>query len=121
MKKHFSIKSRIKSFKFAFRGIWLVISSQHNAWIHMVMAVAAIVLSFALKINPCEWIAIVLSIVIVLAAEAINTALENLTDLVSPEINSKAGKVKDIAAGAVLIAAMGALAAGLIIFIPKLF
>lgn len=121
MQKKISINSRIKSFKYALRGIWFVIKSQHNAWIHTLFAIAAIILGIILKINSYEWMIIIFSIAIVFAFESVNSAIEYLTDLLSPEYNSKAGKAKDIAAGAVLLSAMAALAAGLIIFLPKIF
>ena len=84
-------------------------------------AVVAVALGFLLKISAAEWLAVVVSIAFVLALEAINTALEFLTDLVSPHIHPLARDVKDVAAGAVLVAAMGAAVVGAIIFLPKIW
>lgn len=114
----FSIRKRIKSFTYAFNGIKLIISSQHNAWIHIVATVLAISLGFFFKITSTEWMFVILAIAIVLASETINTALEFLVDFISPEYNEKAGMIKDIAAGAVLICAIAAAVIGVIIFLP---
>jgi len=84
------------------------------------MAATAIALGFILHISSLEWLIIVLVIAGVFASEFFNSAIESLVDLCSPEFNEKAGRIKDIAAGAVLVTALGALVAGLIIFIPKL-
>jgi len=84
------------------------------------LAIVAVALGFYLKISTNEWLWISLNITLVLFAEMINTALETLVDLVSPGYNEKAGRVKDIAAGAVTITAINALLSGLYIFAPKL-
>ncbi len=112
------MKSRIKSFYYAFKGIASLFRSEPNAWIHLVFAIAVISLGIYFDITVTEWCFAVLSITMVLAAEAFNTALEHLTDLVSPEYNELAGKSKDVSAGAVLIFAIGAATIGLIIFVP---
>lgn len=88
--------------------------------IHLVSMIIVIALGFLVELNTSEWIAIVFAIGIVLMAEAINTAIEHLSDAVNPEFDQRIGKVKDIAAGAVLIASIAALITGLIIFIPSI-
>jgi diacylglycerol kinase (ATP) len=118
--ERFSLQSRLRSFHFAFRGIGLAFRQEHNLWIHALAAVAAIAMGFLLHISALEWTVIVLVIAGVFASEFFNSAIENLVDLCSPDFDERAGRIKDMAAGAVLIAALGALAAGLIIFIPKL-
>lgn len=118
MNRHFSPKKRIKSFAYAWKGILLLIKSEHNAWIHLVCAILVICAAIYFDINRMEWIAVIVCIGLVLAAEAINTAIESLVDLVSPEENPIAGKVKDLAAGAVLICAISAAIIGLLVFIP---
>jgi diacylglycerol kinase (ATP) len=118
--KIFSIASHIRSFHFAFRGLRFAFLSEHNLWVHTVAALMAIALSFILEISHHEWMVIVLVIGGVFVTELFNSAIESMVDLFSPEFNEKAGRVKDIAASAVLMAAMVALAAGLIIFLPKL-
>lgn len=114
----FSIKKRLKSFTYAWKGVKDVICREHNAWIHLTIALLTIIAGFIFNIQRIEWIAIVICIGIVIAAEAFNTAIERLVNLTSPEWNPMAGKVKDIAAGAVLICAIAAAIVGLIIFIP---
>lgn len=117
----FSFKKRAKSFIYAAKGLKSFISREHNAWIHSLAAFAVIVLGIIFHISRTEWIAILLCIGMVFAAEAFNTAIERLVNLVSPDYNKTAGDVKDIAAGAVLICAVTAAIVGLIIFLPKLF
>lgn len=116
--EQFSIKKRLKSFTYAWKGLGSFISKEHNAWIHSVLTVTVIILGITFNITQMEWIVIVLCIAIVFAAEAFNTAIERLVNLVSPEHNKLAGDVKDIAAGAVLICAIGAAIVGAIIFLP---
>ena len=120
-KKRFAIKARARSFRYAFRGLMLVFLHQHNFRIHVTAALAAILLGIIFKISSTEWMFIIAAIGLVFTAETFNTAIEEMTDLVSPQQNNKAGNIKDIAAGAVLLAAFTALAIGLVIFIPKLF
>jgi diacylglycerol kinase (ATP) len=110
----------IRGFGYAFNGIWHAAVTQLNFKVHLVAAVVAVCGGWALHISPDEWLWIILCIGIVLAAELFNTAIEFLTDLVSPEYNKKAGLVKDMSAGAVLVIAICALIIGLIIFVPKL-
>ncbi len=110
----------IRGFGFAINGIWHAAATQLNFRVHLVAAVIAVYAGYALHISKDEWLWIILCIAMVLVAELFNTAIEFLTDLVSPEYNKKAGLVKDMSAGAVLITAIGALVIGLIIFVPKL-
>lgn len=116
----FSFKKRAKSFVYAGKGLKSFICKEHNAWIHCVATIAAITLGIVLHISTNEWIAIIICIGMVFAAEAFNTAIERLVNLVSPDYNKTAGDVKDIAAGAVLICAIAAAIVGFIIFLPKL-
>jgi len=108
------------SFYYAFRGIGSAFRQEHNLWIQAFMAAAAIALGFILHISSLEWLIIILVIASVFVSEFFNSAIESLVDLCSPGFDEKAGRIKDIAAGAVLVTALGALVAGLIIFIPKL-
>lgn len=118
--KSFSITDRIKSFGFAIEGIITFFKTQHNAWIHALAAITVVVLGFALKVNNTEWCLLAVSIALVFISEMLNTAIEFLTDIVSPDYNPMAKKVKDVAAGAVLISAIAAVVIGLIVFLPKL-
>jgi diacylglycerol kinase (ATP) len=116
--KRFTLRSRLASFGPAFRGIASFLKNEHNAYIHLTLAILAIFLSIVLHISKNEWIAIILCIGLVLISEAFNSAIEKLTDLFSPEYSREARLIKDIAAGAVLLASIIALTAGLIVFIP---
>jgi len=116
----FSIRKRLKSFTYAFKGLILFLKTEHNAWLHLAAAFLVICLGFALKISNYDWCLLSGSIGMVFITEAFNTAIEKLTDVVSPEHSEKAGMVKDIAAGAVLIASMVALVTGALIFIPRI-
>jgi diacylglycerol kinase (ATP) len=111
---------RIRSFSFAFHGIAIMLRSQYNAWIHATATIATVAAGVVLGISRAEWCWIVLAIVAVWTAEALNTALEFLTDVASPEFHPIAGQAKDVAAGAVLITAVGAVVIGLIVFGPRL-
>ena len=114
----FSIKKRLKSFTYAWKGIRGFVCREHNVWIHLTMAMLVIIAGFIFDIEKFEWVAIIICIGVVIAAEAFNTAIERLVNLVSPEWHPIAGEVKDIAAGAVLICAIAAAIVGLVIFIP---
>lgn len=116
----FTLKKRLKSFKFAFNGIILLITREHNAWIHCFAAVCVIIAGFAFDISTTEWIAVTFAIGTVLAAEAVNSSIEAIADFVSPGYNEAIKRTKDLAAGAVLILAISAAIVGLIIFIPKI-
>lgn len=120
MEKPFNTKKRLKSFVYAGKGIHILINKEHNAWIHCVAIILVTIAGFHFNITKGEWIAVILCFGLVLAAEALNTAIERLVDLVSPEKNPLAGEVKDVAAGAVLICAITAVIVGGIIFIPYL-
>src|SRR5688572_17821994 len=109
---------RLRSVKYALRGIRIMIVSQHNAWIHLAATIGVLTAGVLFHLSWAEWCWIVLAIVSVWTAEALNTAFEFLTDVASPEFHPLAGKAKDVAAGAVLITAMGSAIIGLIIFLP---
>lgn len=89
-------------------------------WVHLLAAILVILAGFLLNISRLEWIAIIFVITLVIALEIINTAIELLVDWISPEHHPQAGKIKDLAAGAVLIAAIGAAITGVMIFLPKI-
>lgn len=116
----FSFRKRLQSFQYAFEGIYFFILTQHNAWIHLVCAFGVIFLGFWYQINTFEWILLIFAISFVLMAEAFNTAIEQLADMVLKEMHPQIKIIKDVAAGAVLIAAIGAALIGLLIFLPKI-
>lgn len=114
------LEKRLLSFKYAFQGIYTLLRTQRNAQIHVFTTILVLCLSFYLQLSNSEWCFIILCITSVFSAEAFNTSIEYLTDLVSPEYHPLAGKVKDIAAAAVLCSAIGAAIIGSIIFFPKI-
>jgi diacylglycerol kinase (ATP) len=114
------MRKLIRSFGYAFKGLGHAVKTQLNFRVHLVASILAIFMGYALHITVNEWQWIILCIALVLMAELFNTALEFLVDLVSPEYNETAGHVKDIGAGAVVIAALFAVVTGAIIFLPKL-
>ena len=97
-KKRFSIIARARSLRYALRGVVVIFKTQHNAWVHGVVALIAIFLGFWFHISEAEWGLIVLSIAAVLAAEGFNTALEFDIDLTSPNYHPYARDTKDVAA-----------------------
>ncbi len=118
--QRFRIGARLASFRYALRGLRLLLGSQHNAWIHAVATAAACALGVLLGISAWEWCAVVLAVVAVWVAEALNTAFELLCDAVAPERSPQVERAKDVAAAAVLVAAAGALMVGLFVFGPAL-
>jgi diacylglycerol kinase (ATP) len=111
---------RIRSFRCAFKGIWVMISSQQNAWIHAAATVLVIALGLYLHLTRADWCWIILAMMSVWTAEGLNTAFEFLTDVAAPEFHPLAEKAKDVAAGAVLIAAIGSVFIGVIVFGPHI-
>lgn len=111
----------INSFKCAFKGIYELLRSEPNTWIHLLATVGALIAGILFRISKSEWCVILILIALVWAAEGFNTAIEKLTDHLFPEYHETARSAKDLAAGAVLICAIAALVCGLIIFLPKLF
>ncbi len=111
----------IKAIKYALKGIAIATSTQRNMKYHALIALTAVCMGWYFKVESQDWFTIILCISLVFAAELFNTAIEFLVDLVSPNYNELAGKTKDVAAGAVLVISVGALACGMIIFIPHIF
>lgn len=116
----FSIKKRADSFRFAYSGLGHLFKSQPNALIHLLATILVICSGMFFRITKMEWLVVIIFICMVIAAELINTAMEYLIDIISPEFKEKAGKAKDLAAAAVLICSIAAAIAGLLIFIPYL-
>ena len=114
------VSARISSFRFALHGIAFLLRSQVNARIHFLATLVVVVAGISLQIAAADWGLVVLAIAGVWVAEGFNTAIEFLVDLVSPETHPLAGRVKDVAAGAVLIAAVAAVVVGLLVFVPPI-
>jgi len=121
MSQSFSFRSRIQSFRHAIHGIGLMLKSQHNAWIHATASVLILFIGGFLGLTPGEWCWLVIAIMTVWTAEALNTALEFLADVASAEFHPSIEKAKDVAAGAVLIAATGSMVIALFILGPYVF
>ena len=107
-----------KSFQYAFQGIRFSLHEQLSIKIEIAAALTVILFAFYFEITKHEWIAVLLCIGLVISMEMVNSAIENLVDLVSPQIHPIAGKVKDIASAAVLVASIVAAAVGVIVFLP---
>jgi len=116
----FSVRKRMASFGYAWAGLRYLLASQQNAWIHLAATLIVVTLCFVCELSVLEWSAILLCVGFVWTAEAFNTALEALVDLVSPEDHPLAKVAKDVSAGAVLIAAVVAVIVGTLIFLPRL-
>jgi diacylglycerol kinase len=109
---------RIRSLKCALSGVRIMIFSQQNAWIHAFATIMVLSCGIQFGLTRAEWCWIILAVISVWTAEALNTAFEFLTDVASPAFHPLAAKAKDVAAGAVLITAVGSIAIGLLIFGP---
>jgi len=116
-----TFSGRVRSIAFAFRGIRIMVATQHNAWVHAAATVVVVAAGLFFGLSWSEWCWIVSAIVSVWTAEALNTAFEFLTDVASPSFHPIAGQAKDVAAGAVLLAAIGAAIVGALVFGPKVF
>lgn len=113
--------SRIVAFGHAFRGWAYVLKTQHNTWIHAVVAVLVFIASFWLELPARDWAVIILTVTMVFTAEFINTAIEAVVDLASPQNHPLAKVGKDVGAAAVLIASLAAVLIGLLILGPPLW
>lgn len=116
--ERFSLRGRFRSFRYAIRGIALMLKSQHNAWLHAVASVLILFVGMLFGLTPGEWCWVVLAVMAVWTAEALNTALEFLADVTSPEFHPLVEKAKDVAAGAVLISALGSTTIGILVLGP---
>lgn len=114
------LRDRLRSFTYAFKGIAEVVRHQPNMQIHVVIMMLVLLVAFFLPLHATDWAVLAICMGMVLSAELFNSALEYLTDLVSPDYHPLAGKAKDAAAGAVLVCAFVAVLVGLLIMGPKL-
>lgn len=116
----FKLISRFRSFRFAINGLLSLFKREHNSRIHLLATAVVIALGFLLKLDRYEWVLILLAIGIVFLTELLNSSIESLADRIDPEQNEFIMRAKDYGAAAVLIAAIIAIAAGCLIFLPKL-
>jgi diacylglycerol kinase len=114
-------KNLADSFRFAFSGLWYTLRTQRNTRIQLAIAFAVVALGLWLSLSPTEWAVLTLTISFVLVSEMLNTAAETLVDLVSPGYHPLAKAVKDVTAGAVLLAAITSIVVGLLILGPTLW
>jgi len=114
----YDYKKQLRSFKYAWQGIRACVGYEQNLDFHILVMVLVIIAGIVFSISPMEWVVVVLCFGMVISAELFNSAIERLTDIASPQWLPLAGKVKDIAAGAVLVTAIASAVVGLIIFVP---
>ncbi|NLY79222.1 MAG: diacylglycerol kinase family protein [Lysinibacillus sp.] len=114
------IRKFLRSFRFAFSGIKMGMK-ERNMRIHIICGIIAILAGFLSHLSAVEWLILILTIALVIGMEMVNTAIENVVDLVSPEYHPLAKIAKDVAAGAVLVVAIASVLIGLILFVPKWF
>lgn len=112
--------SLLSSFKYAFAGIKRAFKTERNLKVHTLATILVIILGFILDFEPWEWVSISLTIALVIGCELINTSIEEVVNLLSPEIRVHAKFAKDIAAGSVLVFAICSVINALIIFLPKI-
>ena len=118
--KQKGINRLFKSFKYAFEGILYTLKYEQNMLIHIMATILVVILGLIVKLSIIEWLFCILFIGIVIATELINSSIEAVVDLISPDKNSLAKVAKDTASGAVLVFALTSLVGGLIIFVPKI-
>jgi len=118
--QRFSLAKRMKSFKYAFNGLKILLREEHNSRIHFFVAICVVIAGFVLKISSTEWIAIVFAIGLVISLEIINSTIENIADFISPEKHVQIKKIKDLAAASVLVCTMAAAVIGFLVFTPKI-
>ena len=110
---------RLKSIGFAVKGAYKLITTEHSVMVQSSLAVVLIIAGFIFHISREEWMLQILAFGLVLSVESLNTAVEKIADFIHPEFHDRIGFIKDIAAGAVMFAAMAAIAIGLLIYVPK--
>ena len=120
-KKESFVVNRLKSVKYAFKGAFLLITTESSIKIQFCIGIIMTILGFVYKLSPTEWIIQILTIALIMAIEGLNTAIEEIADFIHPEHHTKIGLIKDLAAGAVFIFAIAAAIIGCIIYFPKIF
>lgn len=116
----FSITGRFRSIRHALAGLWLMLRTQHNAWVHLAATIVVVAGGLILGLTTDAWLALILAIAVVWIAEALNTAFELLCDVAQPEFHPLVKAAKDVAAGAVLLSAIAAAIVGTIVFLPRI-
>ena len=120
MNPSFSLRARLRSFRYAARGLVTLLREQHNCRIHLLATLSVAGLGWVLELSAPQWVSLLLAIALVWVAEALNSALEYLADAVHPEQHPLVAKSKDVAAAGVLITAIIAALVGLLVFLPHI-
>jgi diacylglycerol kinase len=111
--------NRIKAIKYAAKGFWILITSEHSIIAQVIIAIIMTVFGFIMHLSATEWMFQIMAIGLILVAESLNTAIEKMADFIHPEYHKQIGRIKDISAGAAFFAAIIAIIIGLIIYVPK--
>ena len=119
-RRPFTVTGRLRSVRYAVRGVRTMLAGQHNAWVHAGATGAVVVAGLLLHLPPGDWCWLIAAVMAVWTAEALNTAFEFLCDVASPGFHPAVEKAKDVAAGGVLISAVGSVAIGVLVFGPHL-
>jgi diacylglycerol kinase (ATP) len=114
----FSIAERLRSFTHAFAGFAFILRTQHNAWLHLIATILVVAVGLFFHVSADDWRWLIAAIALVWIAEAVNTAFEHLCDVVSPDFHASVKRSKDIAASAVLLAAIAAALIGALTLAP---
>jgi diacylglycerol kinase (ATP) len=113
------IINRIKAFKYAAKGFWILITTEHSIIAQIIIALIMTIIGLVMHLSATEWMFQTLAIGLILVAESLNTGIEKMADFVHPDYHEKIGFIKDISAGAAFFAAIIAIIIGLFIYIPK--
>ena len=113
------VVDRFKSVKYALNGLWMLLKSENSIKLQFGIGIALTFLGFSMNISTSEWTAQFLAIGLVMVAEGLNTSIEKIANFIHPEYHEKIGEIKDIAAGAVAIAALVSFVIGFLIYLPK--
>jgi len=116
----FSFNARLKSFRSAFSGLYVLLKYEHNSRIHLFILILVLIAGLILRISLSDWMAIIFVSGLVFISECFNTAVEYLSDIISPGYNEKTGRAKDVAAFGVLVSAIVAVIIGLLVFLPAI-
>lgn len=120
-KKESFLINRLKSVEYAFKGAFSLLKTESSIKVQFIIAILLTIAGFYYNISSYEWIVQILAIGLVMSIEGVNTAIEEMADFIHPERHEKIGLIKDIAAGAVLMASVSASIIGLIVYLPKIF
>jgi len=118
-KEHNFLIGRLKAFKYAAKGFWILITTEHSIIAQLIIALIMTIIGFIMHLSATEWMFQTIAIGIILVAESLNTSIEKIADFVHPDYHKKIGLIKDISAGASFFAAIIAVIIGLLIYIPK--